>query len=126
MFTTPFDFTLRAHRERLGYTQKTFAKLTGHSESYLSRMETGFSTPLDPLLIDNLAKAFSLSPQEKSALTLATHESQKIIQLPAELSLKGYSVFHRFLKVATQLNEYELAEIEGTCRKHNLHEKPCS
>ncbi|MGZ3240164.1 MAG: helix-turn-helix domain-containing protein [Burkholderiaceae bacterium] len=122
MYTTPFGHLLRQHREQIRHTQKNLASLIGVSESYLCRIEKGVCTPTSSILLDSLAAALRLSPKEKTQLVVAAQESQKNIHLPSNLSLKGYSVSHRFFTAVAQLGEDELIQIEQICNKHILEE----
>jgi transcriptional regulator with XRE-family HTH domain len=125
MSTTPFGYLLKRHREERGHTQKKFAALCGLSESYLSRIETGICSPTSEALLDRVATALSLSEQDKEALRKAAQKSQRIIQLPSNLSIKGFLITRRFLDTVAMLDHQDLEEIRRICAKHSPEEDLC-
>jgi transcriptional regulator with XRE-family HTH domain len=125
MLTTPFGFLLKRHREERGHTQKKFADLSGISESYLSRIETGVCSPTSPALLEKLADALFLPAHDRAALRLAAEKSQRVIQLPSNLSVNGFLVTRRFLDTVAMFDQHELNEIRRICSKHNTEEDLC-
>lgn len=110
--THPLGYALRKFRMRLGYTQRDLSEASEVSESYLSRIENGFAQPTSQELLERLAEALKLSETEKEKLFASAQDSQKIVHLPADLSLKGYEVAHHFLRVLAHLRGDSLDRIK--------------
>ncbi|MFZ6742835.1 helix-turn-helix domain-containing protein [Undibacterium sp. JH2W] len=60
MQETPLGNFLRQHRVKMNYSQKAFASLVGVSESYLSRIENGTSSPRSGALLKKLSEALKI------------------------------------------------------------------
>jgi transcriptional regulator with XRE-family HTH domain len=117
----PLGNEIRAHRLRSRLTLKDVAKKTQCSAPYLCRIETGKSAPTDRNFLERLASALTLSGTQKERLIEAANESQKVLQLRGEMSLKAYQVAYRFSKYVTQLRNEDLVELDAILAR--AHEK---
>lgn len=122
MSTTPLSYAVREYSSRLGYTQKKIAELSGYSEAYMSRIQNGLSSPNNPSVLDRLAHALQLSGNERAALINAARISQRCIQLPLDLDVRGYTIFYLLRDVVNNLGLEDLTQIESICRKFQQKE----
>jgi transcriptional regulator with XRE-family HTH domain len=60
---TAFGLVLRQLRERAGYSQDSFAHVTGYHRNYIGQLERGEKSPSLTALF-NLSKALGLQPSQ--------------------------------------------------------------
>lgn len=122
MQETPLGKFLRQHRVKMNYSQRAFANLIGVSESYLSRIENGTSSPSSDALLKKLSEALNLTPDGTALLIFAAQTSQRILQLPGGLCTVGYSTAHLFIQTILNLQEEDFLQIESICKKYQKKE----
>ncbi|MFZ6681927.1 helix-turn-helix domain-containing protein [Undibacterium sp. Tian12W] len=122
MQETPLGKFLRQHRVKMNYSQRAFASLIGVSESYLSRIENGTSSPSNSALLKKLSEALNLTPNLAASLIFAAQTSQRVLQLPEGLCTAGYSTAHLFVQTILSLQDEDFLQIESICKKYQIKE----
>jgi transcriptional regulator with XRE-family HTH domain len=117
MRNTPLGYHLRSQRAQHGLTLKECAERSGCSESYLCRIENGYSTPTDPVLLERIANAYGFGGDGLSTLAMAAHRSKSILRIPDKTSMLGHLVLHHVVDMVDKLDESTLDEIERIVAK---------
>lgn len=126
MSVHPLGNEIRAHRLRSRLTLKDVAKRAQCSAPYLCKIETGKSAPTDRSFLERLASALTLSGTQKERLIEAANESQKVLQLQGEMSLKAYQVAYRFSRYVTLLRNEDLMELDAMLARARQKGDPMS
>lgn len=106
---TPLSREIRRHRSRLKLTQREFARRSGYSMTYLSRMENGFCAPTSKELLDKLADALCLDGIERDVLVRAAENSRTLVPIPEGVTPAGYVAAHFFVSSLPRLSQPLLA-----------------
>ena len=105
---TPFGNVLSQLRRSRKLQQKELAEYVGIKASYVSAIEGGQKGPPSKPIIQKIIDALHLSIDEKTLLESSIGPSERIIRLPATISLEEYAFIWQLRQRLGSLSHEEL------------------
>lgn len=109
----PFGMYLASLRLQKRLKQKELAEALGVYPSYVSEIESGRKKPPSDKVIRVIAEAMSLKAEELSVLRKYAEQSVKIIHMPDDLPLEGYSCMHEMRRALRTLSADQFRALES-------------
>lgn len=109
----PFGMYLTTLRLKHRFKQKDLAKVLNVYSSYISEIESGRRNPPSTKVIDSITSAMSLNREEVDQLKAYAEQSVKVIHVPDDLPLEGYSCMHKLRQSLKNLSAEQFNVLES-------------
>lgn len=109
----PFGMHLTTLRLKHKFKQKDLAKALNVYSSYISEIESGKRNAPSAQVIGSIAQAMSLTEVEHKELSVFAEQSVKVLHMPDDLPLEGYSYMYKLRRSLKNLSAEQFIVLES-------------
>lgn len=109
----PFGMHLTTLRLKHRFKQKDLAKALNVYSSYISEIESGKRNAPSAKVISSIAQVMSLTEAEHNELNIFAEQSVKVLHVPDDLPLEGYSYIYKLRRSLKNLSAEQFIVLES-------------